>query len=83
MSSAVPAVNDLLDIRDIDNDVLPVGKLKELDLSYNDFPSIPECISLQYHIESINVEGNEIMHLGPEFASLQRLHTLNFSQVKK
>lgn len=59
----------------------PTGKLRVIDLSDNRFMNIPDCISLQYNIQSLNIQGNQVMHVGQEFTVLQKLHTLNLSEV--
>lgn len=61
---------------------VPTGKLRNLDLSNNQFMNIPDCVSLQYNMQSLNMKGNEVIHVGQEFTVLQRLHTLNLSEVE-
>ena len=58
-----------------------IGKLRELDLSFNKFANIPDCVSLQLCIQSLNMEGNEVVHIGREFVVLQNLRTLNLARV--
>lgn len=57
------------------------GKLRKLDLSYNAFVNVPDCVTLQLNLRDLDMTANQVVHMGQEFITLRQLETLNLSMV--
>ena len=45
------------------------------------FANVPDCVTLQTNLQTLNMEYNQVKHIGPEFFGLQKLRLLNLSKV--